>query len=75
MRDCRAIMKNSVSVGLLMLIADGLKKAAQPWVFKKIFSFFGLTPTVSVTREIARSNVDIAKYETTDWFFGIVNAY
>jgi len=30
---------------------------------------------VSVTREIARSNVDIAKYETTDWFFGIVNAY
>jgi len=41
----------------------------------KNFSFFGLTPTVSVTREVARSNVDIAKYETTDWFFGIVNAY
>ena len=71
MQDCPWIVKNSGSAGLLMLIADGLKKPAQPWVFKtKIFHFFGLTPTVSVTREIARSNVDIAKYETTDWFFG-----
>ena len=51
------------------------KTRATLGVQNKNFSFFGLTPTVSVTREIARSNVDIAKYETTDWFFGIVNAY
>ena len=76
MRDCRSIAKNSGSVGLLMLIADGLKKTrATLGIQNKNFSFFGLTPTVSVTREIARSNVDIAKYETTDWFLGIVNAY
>ena len=37
----------------------------------KNFSFFGLTPTVSVTREIARSNVDIAKYEKPIGFLGL----
>ena len=51
------------------------KNRATLGIQNKNFSFFGLTPTVSVTREIARSNVHIAKYESTDWFFGIVNAY
>ena len=51
------------------------KTRATLGIQNKNISFFCLTPTLSVTREIARSNVDIAKYETTDLFLGIVNAY